>query len=159
MSWRALVKRCNGLQAPRKARDSTQNEFGMVIMMLFLVPGLVGPTYSWVYFSFALCLWLYSTFDNVDGKQARGTISSSPLGDLFDVGMRQVVTEAAMWGHDVKRVRVLVQWCWILPPLVTEAARTGGSEEAGGGTRPAGITKLPARCCAVFGEAVLGCEA
>jgi ethanolaminephosphotransferase len=43
-----------------------------------------GP--SWMYFSFAIGLWLYSTFDNVDGKQARRTGSSSPLGELFDHG-------------------------------------------------------------------------
>jgi ethanolaminephosphotransferase len=43
-----------------------------------------GP--SWMYFSFAIGLWLYSTFDNVDGKQARRTNSSSPLGELFDHG-------------------------------------------------------------------------
>ena len=36
--------------------------------------------------SSAACLWLYSTFDNVDGKQARRTGSSSPLGELFDHG-------------------------------------------------------------------------
>jgi ethanolaminephosphotransferase len=44
-----------------------------------------GPT--WMYWSFALGLWLYSTFDNVDGKQARRTNSSSPLGELFDHGI------------------------------------------------------------------------
>ncbi|KAG0745098.1 hypothetical protein G6F57_004246 [Rhizopus arrhizus] len=43
-----------------------------------------GP--SWLYFSFAIGLWLYSTFDNVDGKQARRTQTSSPLGELFDHG-------------------------------------------------------------------------
>ncbi|ORX64724.1 hypothetical protein DL89DRAFT_297030 [Linderina pennispora] len=31
-------------------------------------------------------MWLYSTFDNVDGKQARRTGTSSPLGELFDHG-------------------------------------------------------------------------
>ena len=36
--------------------------------------------------SFAIGLWLYSTFDNVDGKQARRTGTSSPLGELFDHG-------------------------------------------------------------------------
>ncbi|EPZ32713.1 CDP-alcohol phosphatidyltransferase domain-containing protein [Rozella allomycis CSF55] len=35
---------------------------------------------------FAFCMWMYSTFDNVDGKQARRTHSSSPLGHLFDHG-------------------------------------------------------------------------
>ncbi|KAK4510761.1 uncharacterized protein ATC70_005194 [Mucor velutinosus] len=43
-----------------------------------------GP--NWIYFSFAIGLWLYSTFDNVDGKQARRTGTSSPLGELFDHG-------------------------------------------------------------------------
>src|SRR5437016_6335308 len=36
--------------------------------------------------SFPLGLWLYSTFDNVDGKQARRTVTSFPLGELFDHG-------------------------------------------------------------------------
>ncbi|PHZ17726.1 Choline/ethanolaminephosphotransferase [Rhizopus microsporus ATCC 52813] len=43
-----------------------------------------GP--RWIYFSFTAGIWLYSTFDNVDGKQARRTNSSSPLGELFDHG-------------------------------------------------------------------------
>lgn len=34
--------------------------------------------------SFALGLFLYTSFDAVDGKQARRTGSSSPLGELFD---------------------------------------------------------------------------
>ncbi|KAG2171947.1 hypothetical protein INT43_001423 [Umbelopsis isabellina] len=46
--------------------------------------GVDGP--SWLYFSFAAGLWLYSTFDNVDGRQARRTGTSSPLGELFDHG-------------------------------------------------------------------------
>ncbi|KAJ1510390.1 hypothetical protein HMI55_007012 [Coelomomyces lativittatus] len=39
-----------------------------------------------LWMAFALGIWLYSTFDNVDGKQARRTQSSSPLGELFDHG-------------------------------------------------------------------------
>lgn len=49
-----------------------------------LEPEDAGP--NWMYFSFALGLWLYSTFDNVDGRQARRTGTSSPLGELFDHG-------------------------------------------------------------------------
>jgi ethanolaminephosphotransferase len=52
----------------------------------YLVPDLESQTYTWVYYSFAAGIWLYSTFDNVDGKQARRTGSSSPLGELFDHG-------------------------------------------------------------------------
>ncbi|KAI8987026.1 CDP-alcohol phosphatidyltransferase-domain-containing protein [Pilobolus umbonatus] len=46
--------------------------------------GIEGP--RWINFSFAAGLWLYSTFDNVDGRQARRTGTSSPLGELFDHG-------------------------------------------------------------------------
>ncbi|KAL0476350.1 ethanolaminephosphotransferase [Acrasis kona] len=40
----------------------------------------------WVYLNNAFCLFFYQTMDNCDGKQARKTGSSSPLGDLFDHG-------------------------------------------------------------------------
>ncbi|CEP11214.1 hypothetical protein [Parasitella parasitica] len=59
-----------------------------VILVFIFVPTMeaedAGP--AWIYFSFALGLWLYSTFDNVDGRQARRTGTSSPLGELFDHG-------------------------------------------------------------------------
>jgi len=61
----------------------------MIINLIFaiiFVPDLEGPTYRWFYISCSLGLWLYSTFDNVDGKQARRTKQSSPLGELFDHG-------------------------------------------------------------------------
>src|SRR6202035_5277998 len=57
-----------------------------VATILVLVPDLIGPGPSWMYWSFVLGLWIYSTLDNVDGKQARRTNSSSPLGELFDHG-------------------------------------------------------------------------
>lgn len=34
----------------------------------------------------AACIFIYSTLDAIDGKQARRTGSSSPLGQLFDHG-------------------------------------------------------------------------
>ncbi|KAI8338663.1 CDP-alcohol phosphatidyltransferase-domain-containing protein [Chlamydoabsidia padenii] len=61
----------------------------MVVNVVFIVvyiPDLGTDAPSWLYFSFAAGLWLYSTFDNVDGKQARRTGTSSPLGELFDHG-------------------------------------------------------------------------
>ncbi|OUM60314.1 hypothetical protein PIROE2DRAFT_32525, partial [Piromyces sp. E2] len=57
-----------------------------LVLAIILVPDLEGPTYRWFYISCSLGLWLYSTFDNVDGKQARRTKQSSPLGELFDHG-------------------------------------------------------------------------
>lgn len=41
---------------------------------------------SWCFYYAAFCLWSYSTLDAIDGKQARRTKSSSPLGQLFDHG-------------------------------------------------------------------------
>ncbi|KAJ3012752.1 hypothetical protein HKX48_006104 [Thoreauomyces humboldtii] len=58
-----------------------------VAIALIYTPDLETPGPSWIYFSFAIGIWLYSTFDNVDGKQARRTGSSSPLGELFDHGV------------------------------------------------------------------------
>lgn len=40
----------------------------------------------WCFYYAAICLWIYSTLDAIDGKQARRTNSSSPLGQLFDHG-------------------------------------------------------------------------
>ncbi|KAI9504024.1 hypothetical protein GGI25_000900 [Coemansia spiralis] len=57
-----------------------------VLLVLVIMPDLVGPGPAWLYFAFGIGMWLYSTFDNVDGKQARRTGSSSPLGELFDHG-------------------------------------------------------------------------
>ncbi|PVV04209.1 hypothetical protein BB560_001288 [Smittium megazygosporum] len=58
-----------------------------IFLILIYMPDLAGPAPSWVYFCFGIGIWLYSTFDNVDGKQARRTKSSSPLGELFDHGI------------------------------------------------------------------------
>ncbi|KAL3501602.1 hypothetical protein ACH5RR_036051 [Cinchona calisaya] len=49
-------------------------------------PQLDSPPPRWVHFVHGLLLFLYQTFDAVDGKQARRTNSSSPLGELFDHG-------------------------------------------------------------------------
>ncbi|KAL2915545.1 hypothetical protein HK105_204947 [Polyrhizophydium stewartii] len=56
-------------------------------LVVLYTPDLLSGEPSWIYFSMALGIWLYSTFDNVDGKQARRTGSSSPLGELFDHGI------------------------------------------------------------------------
>ncbi|XP_013586826.1 PREDICTED: choline/ethanolaminephosphotransferase 1-like isoform X1 [Brassica oleracea var. oleracea] len=47
-------------------------------------PQLDSPPPRWVHFEHGSLLFLYQTFDAVDGKQARRTNSSSPLGELFD---------------------------------------------------------------------------
>lgn len=41
---------------------------------------------NWCFLFAAAATWIYSTLDAIDGKQARKTKSSSPLGQLFDHG-------------------------------------------------------------------------
>ena len=50
-------------------------------------PACDAPTMpAWVAVLLAFCMFAYSTLDNMDGKQARKTKSSSALGLLFDHG-------------------------------------------------------------------------
>ncbi|KAI1421309.1 CDP-alcohol phosphatidyltransferase [Xylaria sp. FL1777] len=56
-------------------------------LLVIVMPDLVGPGPSWLYLSFAFGLFMYQTMDNVDGKQARRTGTSSGLGELFDHGI------------------------------------------------------------------------
>ncbi|KIW91683.1 uncharacterized protein Z519_07651 [Cladophialophora bantiana CBS 173.52] len=58
-----------------------------IALLQVFVPDLVGPAPPWLSYSFALGLWMYSTMDNIDGKQARRTGTSSGLGELFDHGI------------------------------------------------------------------------
>ncbi|KAK4527780.1 hypothetical protein GAYE_SCF45G5711 [Galdieria yellowstonensis] len=54
------------------------------ITLLYYSPDLVTEAPRRVYVSAALATFLYMMFDNLDGRQARRTNSSSPLGHLFD---------------------------------------------------------------------------
>lgn len=68
----------------------TLTGFGFVIIniltMLWYNPTLDTDCPPWVYLSWAIGLFLYQTFDAVDGSQARRTHQSGPLGELFDHG-------------------------------------------------------------------------
>lgn len=46
----------------------------------------------WAYILGALGLFIYQSLDAIDGKQARRTNSSSPLGELFDHGCDSIST-------------------------------------------------------------------
>ena len=69
----------------------TLSGFGFVIAniltMLYYTPNLDQDCPPWVYASWAIGLFLYQTFDAVDGSQARRTGQSGPLGELFDHGV------------------------------------------------------------------------
>ncbi|KAI4861811.1 Choline/ethanolaminephosphotransferase [Hypoxylon rubiginosum] len=55
--------------------------------LLWYNPSLDQDCPPWVYYSWAAGLFLYQTFDAVDGTQARRTRQSGPLGELFDHGV------------------------------------------------------------------------
>ncbi|KAH8196564.1 hypothetical protein TruAng_009258 [Truncatella angustata] len=55
--------------------------------LLWYNPTLDQNCPPWVYYSWAVGLFLYQTFDAVDGSQARRTHQSGPLGELFDHGV------------------------------------------------------------------------
>jgi len=65
---------------------------GLVFSLIALITVVIfnnkldrnGP--AWVPLVHALCIFIYQTLDNMDGKQARKTKTSSPLGLLFDHG-------------------------------------------------------------------------
>ncbi|CCH60548.1 hypothetical protein TBLA_0D00380 [Henningerozyma blattae CBS 6284] len=55
-----------------------------VATTLYYDPSLTQESPRWTYFSYALGLFLYQTFDACDGMHARRTGQSGPLGELFD---------------------------------------------------------------------------
>jgi len=58
-----------------------------LLTLLWYNPTLDQDCPPWVYYSWAIGLFLYQTFDAVDGTQARRTRQSGPLGELFDHGV------------------------------------------------------------------------
>ncbi|KAF2757325.1 Choline/ethanolaminephosphotransferase [Pseudovirgaria hyperparasitica] len=69
----------------------TLSGFAFVIVnfltMLWYNPTLDQDCPPWVYASWAIGLFLYQTFDAIDGTQARRTGQSGPLGEMFDHGV------------------------------------------------------------------------
>ena len=67
------------------------------IVASFVVTYYYSPDYEtglpeWVYLFNCLCVFFYQTMDALDGKQARRTGTSSPLGELFDHGCDAMTT-------------------------------------------------------------------
>ncbi|KAG2364834.1 hypothetical protein BDR07DRAFT_1450115 [Suillus spraguei] len=73
-----------------------------VITLLYYDPlyltekdGATGPP-QWIYFTWAIGLFMYQSLDAVDGKQARRTGMAGPLGEMFDHGLRALVLEVVL---------------------------------------------------------------
>eukprot|EP01113_Clastostelium_recurvatum_P018304 TRINITY_DN2158_c0_g1_i3.p1 TRINITY_DN2158_c0_g1~~TRINITY_DN2158_c0_g1_i3.p1 ORF type:complete len:430 (+),score=68.63 TRINITY_DN2158_c0_g1_i3:35-1324(+) len=91
--WTSLVPYLPMWMAPNMV---TLIGFAFIITSYFITtsytPLLVGAVPQWLYFFNFLCMFIYQTMDALDGKQARRTGSSSPLGELFDHGCDAVTT-------------------------------------------------------------------
>ncbi|KAI7864093.1 uncharacterized protein EV154DRAFT_433157 [Mucor mucedo] len=59
---------------------------GINIITLFYYTSTLGECPNWVYSTFGIGLFIYQSLDAIDGKQARRTQTSGPLGELFDHG-------------------------------------------------------------------------
>ncbi|PHJ17197.1 cdp-alcohol phosphatidyltransferase superfamily protein [Cystoisospora suis] len=68
----------------------------MCIVAIWM-PHLEEAAPRWVYLVMCILLFIYQTLDAVDGKQARRTNSSSPLGQLFDHGCDSFSTVFAVF--------------------------------------------------------------
>jgi len=56
------------------------------LVMWFYCPQIQGAAPGWAYLFAGVSIFWYQTMDALDGKQARRTGTSSPLGELFDHG-------------------------------------------------------------------------
>ncbi|XP_071957113.1 choline/ethanolaminephosphotransferase 1-like [Antedon mediterranea] len=85
-------------KVPRSIAPNTLTLSGLAlnivssVLLMFYCPTGSEEAPGFVYIFCAVCLFIYQTLDALDGKQARRTNSSSPLGELFDHGCDAVST-------------------------------------------------------------------
>lgn len=65
------------------------------LVLVYQAGDLTTPMPRAVYLFIAFSFFFYQTMDNIDGKQARRTGTSSPLGELFDHGIDSL---NCLWG-------------------------------------------------------------
>lgn len=64
--------------------------------IVFLDPNAEGLAPRWAYITCAAGFFIYQSLDAIDGKQARRTGTSSPLGELFDHGCDAISMQLVM---------------------------------------------------------------
>lgn len=89
--WNNVVKLCPMWLAPNAI-----TLIGLIVNMsgallaFYYCPTATEEAPRWVWAWNAFSLFFYQTLDAIDGKQARRTGTSSPLGELFDHGMDSI---------------------------------------------------------------------
>lgn len=115
--WRSLVQMLPMWMAPNLV---TLIGFAPIIFnvitMFWYAPDLESACPGWVYMTWGLGLFMYQSFDAIDGMQARRTGTSSPLGQVFDHGVDALNTTlgallaSAALGVGRNRTMLLVQF-------------------------------------------------
>ena len=93
------------------------------LLTLHYSPAFSTPLPPWLCYFAGLILFAYQTIDNLDGRQARRTSSSSPLGLLFDHGVDAInVTISTMVMMAVLQVgtspKLFYLWSTVFLPFV-----------------------------------------
>lgn len=85
--WKWLVEQIPTTWAPNSITLTglVANIVSTIFLMLYCPQGF-GDAPSWCFILCAVGLFVYQSLDAIDGKQARRTSSSTPLGELFDHG-------------------------------------------------------------------------
>ncbi|XP_037391540.1 choline/ethanolaminephosphotransferase 1a isoform X1 [Pygocentrus nattereri] len=68
------------------------------LILVYHCPTATEQAPTWTYLACALGLFIYQSLDAIDGKQARRTSSSTPLGELFDHGCDSLSTVFVVLG-------------------------------------------------------------
>ncbi|KAM4795185.1 choline/ethanolaminephosphotransferase 1 isoform 2-T2 [Rhinophrynus dorsalis] len=68
------------------------------VVLVYYCPTATEEAPVWTYLSCAVGLFVYQSLDAIDGKQARRTNSSTPLGELFDHGCDSLSTVFVVLG-------------------------------------------------------------
>uniref|UniRef100_A0A8C8RID4 Cholinephosphotransferase 1 n=1 Tax=Pelusios castaneus TaxID=367368 RepID=A0A8C8RID4_9SAUR len=91
--WAWLVERVPAWLAPNTITLSgLLLNLLTTLLLIAYCPSATEQAPFWVFLLCALGLFLYQSLDAIDGKQARRTNSSSPLGELFDHGCDSIST-------------------------------------------------------------------
>ncbi|ELK30787.1 Choline/ethanolaminephosphotransferase 1 [Myotis davidii] len=141
------------------------------VLLVFYCPTATEQAPLWAYIACACGLFIYQSLDAIDGKQARRTNSSTPLGELFDHGCDSLSTDCrgdtwkeyvsaqlAQATFDVTESQIIIIICQLLTGTLgpwfwnsTEApcangvcrriCRVSSQHSKAFGSRPPGLTK------------------
>ncbi|XP_072569394.1 choline/ethanolaminephosphotransferase 1-like isoform X2 [Paramormyrops kingsleyae] len=97
--WEWLVKRVPPWVAPNLITVvGLVTNIATTLVLVYYCPTATEQAPLWAYLACAVGLFIYQSLDAIDGKQARRTNSSTPLGELFDHGCDSLSTVFVVLG-------------------------------------------------------------